>query len=346
MTVTPRELAQSYQEMEERVAAFLPPGAAAASETFCDEKDLRRFFRRLGLLPRGKAGPGAGETLLAVVESISEKTGADRDRAKTVLGAYCRSDGAVAAAVCGTVPRCAECSLAAGCAFFSRRPTIKQMPETERPRERLVQLGREHLTDAELLAIIVGGGTAEQSAVDVARTLLTRFGGLRELAECSTAELRRVRGIGLARSAAIGAVFEIARRHAAQPRAPKGEAYSNPEAVFQRYRSTLGTEKRETFLVLLLDAKNRLLRDVTISQGSLTQSVVHPREAFEPAIRHSAASVIFVHNHPSGDTTPSAEDMQVTKQLRQTGEVIGIRVLDHVIVSETGFTSLAGERLL
>ncbi|MFO7900758.1 MAG: DNA repair protein RadC [Planctomycetota bacterium] len=223
---------------------------------------------------------------------------------------------------------------------------MKQLPATERPRERLVSLGPDRLTDAELLAIVIGGGTETSTAVDLGRKLLVRFGGLRQLAGCSPAELQKLRGIGQARSAGVKAALEIGRRLRRQPPATKPGAFLNAEAVFARYGSRLGPEKRETFVALLLDIKNRLIRDVTISQGSLNQSIVHPREVFQPAIRDSAASVIFVHNHPSGDTSPSREDREITRRLKQTGDVIGIGVLDHVIVSETGYTSFADEGLL
>ena len=344
--MTPRELAQSYALIEEKVSASLPAGSSIAAETFSEDHEIQRFFRRLGMLPRGRPGAPASETVLTVIDAVSREAGRDPERARSVLAAYCKGNGRCAAAVCGKTPQCTQCPLTGHCAFFSKKPTIKQMPEAERPRERLLQLGQQQLTDAELLAIILGGGTTEQTAVELARGLLTRFGGLRALADCSPAELRKVRGIGAAKSAAIKAALEIARRFGTQPTPTKAGAFLNPEAVFERYRTTLGTEKRETFLALLLDAKNRLIRDVTISLGSLTQSIVHPREVFEPAIRDSAASVLFVHNHPSGDTTPSSEDIEITRRLRQTGEVIGIRVLDHVIVSESSYTSLTQKGLL
>ena len=230
--------------------------------------------------------------------------------------------------------------------IFARKPTIKQLPENERPRERLLALGQQQLTDAELLAIIIGGGTTEHTAVELARMLITRFEGLRGLSEASPAELAKMRGIGSARAAAIKAALEMARRYNSQPQAAKPGAFLNPHTVFENYRPKIGAEKREVFYVMLLDVKNRLIRDVMISKGSLTQSIVHPREVFEPAIRDSAASVIFVHNHPSGDVTPSPEDIEITKRLRETGDIIGIRVLDHIIVGESAFKSFASEGLL
>lgn len=343
--MTPQDLAQNYLLIEETVAASLPADTPMTAETFCADKDVRRFFRRLGMIQQGRSDMTASETILATVNTISRKAETDAERARAVLATYCKSNGQLAA-ICGETPRCSECPLAQHCAFFSKKPTIKQLPETERPRERLLKLGQEHLTDAELLAIIISGGTREVTAVELARGLLTRFGGLRKLADCSPAQLSQMRGIGQAKSAAIKAAVELAKRFATEPQPTKPGSFLNPEAVFERYRTRLGAEKREMFIAMLLDVKNRLIRDVVISQGSLTQSIVHPREVFEPAIRDSAASVLFVHNHPSGDTTPSREDIEITHRLKQTGEVIGIRILDHVIVSEKGYTSLTGAGLL
>jgi len=344
--MTPQQLAQRYPMIEEQVAAFSADPAPPAPEAFSEDKEVRRFFRRLGLIGRSQPGATASQAILAAIDAISQKTGAGDERAKAVLAAYCKSNGRLATALCGAEPQCSRCPLAPDCAFFSRTPTIKDLPESERPRERLLGLGERQLTDAELLAILIRGGTPEFSAVELARTLLTRFGGLRDLAACSPAQLKKIHGIGDAKAATIKAALEIARRFRTQEPPAKEGSFSTPDTVFERYRMILGAEKRETFLAMLLDAKNRLIREVTVSQGSLTQSVVHPREAFQPAIRDSAASVIFVHNHPSGDTQPSREDIEITRRLKQTGEVIGIHVLDHVIVSETGFTSLATEGLL
>ncbi len=343
--MTPQELACAYPLIEERVGALVHDGAAVAAETFSEDRDVRRFFRRLGVIPRRQRAAAASRTVLDVIEAVSHSTAVDADRARTVLSAYCRSDGELAS-VCSAKPKCDRCPLAPDCAFPSKKPTIKDLPEGERPRERLLKLGEEQLTDAELLAIILGGGMENVSAVELARKLLAQFGTFRKIASRSPAELRAIRGIGDAKSAAIKAAMEIARRFASEPGPERGGAFLNPKTVFERYRMRFGSDKREIFIALLLDAKNRLIRDVVVSQGSLTQSIVHPREAFEPAIRNSAASVLFIHNHPSGDPTPSREDIEITKRLKQTGELVGIRVLDHVVIGEAGYASLADQGLL
>lgn len=219
---------------------------------------------------------------------------------------------------------------------------IKDWPEAERPREKLLNSGAESLSDAELLALILRTGDAAShcNALDHARHLLSRFGGLRPLAQASITELCAVKGIGPAKAAEIHAVFHLARRFRETVFAP-GTLFSSAHEVYSHYHESLRDLKRERFIVLLLDNKNRLIRDVQISEGSLTASIVHPREVFVPVVRESAAAVLFVHNHPSGDPEPSREDLDITNRLRQAGELMGVRVLDHIIIGSNRYVSLA-----
>lgn len=220
---------------------------------------------------------------------------------------------------------------------------IKQWPEADRPREKLLRQGETGLSDTELLAVILrtGDGVAGTSAVDMARELLSAFDNdLSRLAMASTAELCRIKGLGPAKAAAIRAALALGIR-LAEKRLDEMEQYSSPAQVFHHYGQRFRREKREQFLILLLDGKNRLIREVSVSTGSLNQSLVHPREVFNPAVRDSAAAVILVHNHPSGDPTPSREDLEITRRLRQAGEMLGIRVLDHVIIGHDTYVSLA-----
>jgi DNA repair protein RadC len=221
---------------------------------------------------------------------------------------------------------------------------IKDWPEEDRPREKLLAQGPDKLSDAELLAILLrtGDAASRTSALDQARQLLIRFGGLRGLGEATAAEVCAVKGVGIAKAAQVQAVFAIAARLAARP-LQKGSPYSCAASVFDHFHSRLGPLRKETFLVLMLDSKNRLLRETEISVGSLTASIVHPREVFAPVLRESAAAVIFIHNHPSGDPRPSREDVEITARLRRAGELLGIRVLDHVIVGSEGYTSFADQ---
>jgi DNA repair protein RadC len=225
--------------------------------------------------------------------------------------------------------------------------TIKEWPEEERPRERLARWGASTLSETQLLAIILVTGDRVRglSAVDLARLLLGHFETLRGLDAASVAELCAVNGIGLAKAAQVKAALELGKRLMASGECERPQ-FRNSRDIFSYYRSLLSNVKKEIFKSILLDSKNRFLKDVTISEGSLTASIVHPREVFQPAIRESAAAIIFVHNHPSGDPTPSGEDLEITRRLVQVGEIIGIKVLDHIIVGDREYVSFVDRGLL
>lgn len=224
---------------------------------------------------------------------------------------------------------------------------IKDWPEAERPREKLLTQGPKVLSDAELLALVLrtGDAASRMSALDHARMLLSRFGSLRELACASAAELCKVKGIGPAKAAELQAVFELARRFGTVS-LQQGTRYTCSREVFQHFHEKLRDRKKEVFLALLLDSKNRVIREVQVSEGSLTASIVHPREVFAPVVRESASAVLFVHNHPSGDPTPSREDMEITTRLRQAGEIMGVRVLDHIIIGSDDYVSFVDRGLM
>jgi len=209
---------------------------------------------------------------------------------------------------------------------------IMDWPATERPRERLLESGVEALSDAELVALVLRSGRIRgENAVDLGRRLLEALGGAEGMARMTFAELACQGGVGVASGAALVAAFELGRR-ALHHRVNRGGVFRGSAEVFDYFRLRLGALRKEVFCVLLLDAKHRKLREARISEGSLTASIVHPREVFAPAVRESAAALILVHNHPSGDPSPSPEDVELTRRLRQAGEIVGIRVLDHVIV--------------
>jgi DNA repair protein RadC len=222
---------------------------------------------------------------------------------------------------------------------------ITAWPEADRPREKLLEKGPEALSNAELLAIIlrVGDASTGQSALDYGRLLMTQFGeSFRRLDEASVSEICAIKGIGPAKAAQIKAALEIGKRFA-QEEIKRGEPFRSSSDVFNHYREHLGGLKKEEFHVLLLDAKNRKIKDVRVSEGSLTSSLVHPREVFNPVIRESAAAVILIHNHPSGDPSPSQEDLHITRRLREIGEVMGVRVLDHVIIGKGKYVSFVDD---
>ncbi|MEE9225257.1 MAG: DNA repair protein RadC [Bacteroidota bacterium] len=220
------------------------------------------------------------------------------------------------------------------------RHRIKDWPEEERPREKLLKHGPETLSDAELLAIVIGSGTGKTTALDLAKKLLIDHRSLRGLARTSPSDLRKLRGIGQARSVELVAAFELARRLQAE-RDERRLTLRGPEEVATLFVPKLRDLKREVFYVVLLNSANGLLKEVKISEGHLNASVVHPREVFKAAIDELAASVILVHNHPSGNPEPSPEDISITKRLVEAGKVMSIEVLDHIVVAGNGFVSLA-----
>lgn len=208
----------------------------------------------------------------------------------------------------------------------------------DRPRERLARYGARALSDAELLALVFRTGSRSNDSSALARSVLERFGGLVDLAAAPSAALRSVVGLGPAKAASLAAALELAQRIGEQP-LERGRPIRSPHDVQRHFQARLIHSKRESFHVLLLDGRHRLVGEDEVSVGTLTASLVHPREVFREAIRAAAAALLLVHNHPSGDPSPSAEDHEVTERLFSAGDLIGIRVVDHVIVSASGYFS-------
>ena len=221
---------------------------------------------------------------------------------------------------------------------------IKEWPQEERPREKLLNRGAEALTDAELLALVLRTGDAAsgRSAIDLGRELLKEFGDLRTLATAAVGDICRVKGTGPAKAACVKAALELANRFKGR-RLESEERYTSPEQVFEHFHYRYRDRRKEYFLVLLLDGKNRVLREVQVSEGSLNQSIVHPREVFHAAVRESAAAIILVHNHPTGDPSPSREDLEITRRLKEAGDVMGVKVLDHIIIGDGAYVSFVSQ---
>lgn len=222
---------------------------------------------------------------------------------------------------------------------------ITDWPEGERPREKLMQFGPEKLSESELLAILIRTGSKKRTALDLAKTILSRFGNFQQLSSLNYQELFRLKGIGPAKAVTLSAAFEIARRTASLP-IQKKLKISEPHLVFQKYHPLLGHLRKEVFMILILNSANMLLKDVQISEGILNSSLVHPREVFQPAILASGASIILIHNHPSGEVVPSLEDKNITRRLVDAGKMLDIPVLDHIIIGENKYFSFKEEGLI
>jgi len=223
--------------------------------------------------------------------------------------------------------------------------TIHDLPISERPRERLQKFGSESLSAQEILALILGRGISGESVMVTAQRLLSRFGSLKAISGASLEELSQVKGIGIAKASQIKAAFELASRLEEYSEVSEKPIVKTPENVVDLVKGGLKGKKREHFLVISLDTRSRLIKVSEISVGSLDASIVHPREVFKEAISASAASVVFVHNHPSGDPTASKDDIKLTKRLVEAGELLGIEVLDHLIIGDKSHLSLKREGL-
>lgn len=217
---------------------------------------------------------------------------------------------------------------------------MKELPKSERPREKLVMNGPESLSNPELLAILLRTGKAGLSAIDLSRRILCASAdGLSYLGRCRVDELMKIDGIGQAKSCQLLAALELGKRMAKLEKAERFDVHS-PKDVANRYMSELRFLEKEVFKVIYLNTKNEILKDENISTGSLNASIVHPREVFKPAIVNSSNAVILMHNHPSGNPFPSQEDIQITKRLSEAGELIGIKVLDHIVIGDGKYHSL------
>jgi DNA repair protein RadC len=223
--------------------------------------------------------------------------------------------------------------------------TVKDWPDEERPRERLIKHGVDYLTDAELLGIILVKGYQGKTSVEVAKDLLSETKSLRKLDSLSYPEMSSFKGIGLAKFAQIKAALEIGKRLLRETNSPKKKIHNALDLV-NYYGPCMRDLKKEKFKVIMLDVKNKIIKDIEISVGSLTESIVHPREVLKEIIKESAASVIFLHNHPSGESNPSKNDIDITERLVSACELVGVKVLDHIILGEDDYFSFAQEGLL
>jgi DNA repair protein RadC len=215
---------------------------------------------------------------------------------------------------------------------------MRDLAPNDRPREKLSRVGATALGDNELVALTLGHGTAQAGALALANAVLARLGGIRGLARASVAQVTAVPGIGLAHATRLLAAVELGRRALASPREPRPR-FTSPEDLARFLVPQFGWRPVEHFGALLLDARLRLLRTAVVSIGTLDASVIHPRDVFREAAIDFAAGLVLFHNHPSGDPTPSAEDLQVTRRMVDAGRVMGIEVIDHLVVADSSFFS-------
>lgn len=216
---------------------------------------------------------------------------------------------------------------------------IRDVPAAERPRERVLKEGTTVLSNQELLAIVLRSGTKKESVLQLSQRLLHHFHGLRMLNEATVKELMKINGIGEAKAVEVLAAIELGKR-VNQLQTPVRSAIHSPEAGAELVMDEMRFLSQEHFVCLYLNTKNQVLKRKTVFIGSLNASIVHPREVFKEAFRYSAASVICFHNHPSGDPSPSREDIAITQRLVECGQMLGIEVLDHIVIGDQKFISL------
>ena len=331
-----KALLKTYKRLKDTCREPALGRIAETGGTFFRNPEVRRLFSELGIVSERMADGKTVEEMNRAVAETAARSGDSEDMVCSVFHWHAAQRGAKGAR---------KPSGKGNPQKKGKRPTIKDLPEGERPRERLLSGGAEQLSDTELLAIIIGGGKRNETAVDLARTLLSRFKTFRALSSATIGELRSVGGIGDAKAARIKAALAIARRFATQP-LTEGAKLRGSRDLFNHFRERLRDVKKETFWLVLLDQKHRIIRHEQISVGSLSQSLVHPREVFMPAVRESAAAVAFVHNHPSGDPNPSPEDRVITDRLKEAGELLGIKVIDHLIIGGDIYVSFAEQGML
>jgi DNA repair protein RadC len=318
--------------------------------TLVPDSAVQTFFFRLGLLE--KTGSALDVHLDAcragavVAQAIKRPINEVNIWVRAFTGALPGTQPPTS--LCRRKPLCGRCPIQQYCQHFRYNQaqgeggpaplTVKQWRATDRPRERLMEHGAHALEDTELLAIILRTGSAKCSVMDLSRKLLERFGTLQGIEEASLEELQAIHGIGRMKAVELKAVFELGRRQAFCVLQP-GDTIESSDDVFHCYRGRYSHAKQEEFILLMLDNKNQVIREEMISRGGLDASIVHPREVFKAAIRASAATVLFIHNHPSGDPTPSHDDHVITQRLEEAASFLQMHVLDHIIIGADSYYS-------
>lgn len=309
------------------------------------DTEVPRMLLRLGLVGASQTPTVRAKRAEDIIRETAEQVGRTPAQVSLVFRLFAAGMyGIMPRPVCGATPLCRECRLTKECEYYNsppKRPASENIP----PAKRLVREGAGAVSDIEVISLLLGGKACRKTHVELARMLLERFGSLRGIAMTTYTELVSLRGVSEGAGLRLAAVSAYLQRAAAEKRA-SGPAVRSGKDFYDLYHQSYRDLKKEIFTVVLLDQKNRVMKDVRVSEGTLTASLVHPREVFRPAIREAAAAVAFVHNHPSGDSTPSPEDKAITKRLCETADLVGIRVLDHVIIGEDTYTSFVDKGLM
>ncbi|MCX7012529.1 MAG: DNA repair protein RadC [Candidatus Sumerlaeota bacterium] len=319
--------------------------------------DARRhvLFFRLGAVAEQKYSEREARPLTELGESIHRLTGEPLQALDLLFGAFTGAEPGQprSLARCLPKPLCDRCPVSSQCEYFKyrrdpaaapKRATIKDWDPRQRPRERLMRHGAAQLNDAELLAILLRTGTSKATALELAHQLLRRFEGVTGIDEAALAELCDERGMGEVKAATLKAALELGKR-LLHDTGPAQEFIHSSYDVFYHFENRFLNLKMEQFYLLCLNTKHAVIHEALVSQGSLASNLVHPREAFKEAIRHSAAAVIFVHNHPSGDPTPSDRDRELTHRLRESSQILGIPLLDHVVMGRNKYYSFQDDKM-
>ncbi len=247
--------------------------------------------------------------------------------------------------ICANVPHCQRCDLSKNCKYYNRPSSIKNKDKCLSPEVKLERNGVDELSDIELVASIIGSGKVSDKVIEIAEDLINRYSSLRGISSVGFTELTKLAAIngGMARRLIVA--YGLSERLSIE-KSNHQDTINSAKDFFELYHLRLRDFKQEVFWVVLLDQKNKIIRDMQIAQGLLNKVLVHPREVFKPAIKYSAASIVVLHNHPSGDPTPSKEDRAITKRLKQTAEIVGISLLDHIIIGDSTYTSFVDEGIL
>jgi len=228
----------------------------------------------------------------------------------------------------------------------NKKFTVKELPPDDRPREKLLLKGAQNLSDAELIAILLRTGKQGKSVIEIARELISNEGNLSRIASKTVDSLQRVSGIGKDKAATLAAAFELSRRILSQSKWLSNKKVTSPQEIADIFIPILRDENKEKFIVVCLNSANKIIKYETISIGNLNSSIVHPREIFKVAIDCSSASIILIHNHPSGNPEPSNEDVSITKKIVESGKIMDIPVFDHLIIAGESYTSFVEKRLI